>query len=307
MPSTALPWKSLAWNGVGLDVPADWNPMELESHSLRAAGDAGLFLELKWEQGLQETDARKRLDKMGLSIAADASPTDVPAQISAAANVLGGLGIQAKPFAWVSPAGQQATGLALHCPRTNTVALAQIVFPQGIPPSWGAAARLLAGIRFHASQGQVPWAAYGIQALVPGALRLSSFSFHPGHFRLRFADGSGRGATELILDRLGPADALLGATALHDYADKLYGGHGAQAGFFVPGPGPKAASGQAEPRPGLLARLKRHGAYRAIKGKVWLPGDNKILAVFMRGRHPQALEPFEALCAAYTLDGHTVG
>ncbi|MBU1001069.1 MAG: hypothetical protein KKE73_00935 [Proteobacteria bacterium] len=302
MSSNAPPWKALAWNGISLDVPADWDPVGLESHSLRAMGKGGLFLDLKWERYSPGVGGRGHLDGMGTNITSEAAQTDVPPQILAAAKTLEGSGIQAKPFAWDAPAGQQATGLVLHCPQAETTALAQIVFPDAFPPSWGAAARLLAGIRFHEAKGPVPWAVHGIRALVPGGLGLSSFSFHPGHFRLRFACGSRRGNTELILDRLGPADALLGTTALHDYADKLYGGSGAQAGFFVPGPGPKAASGQAQPRPGLLARLKRDGAYRAVKGKTWLPGGNIILAVYMRSRHLQALEPFEPICEAYALD-----
>ncbi|BBD08188.1 hypothetical protein [Desulfovibrio ferrophilus] len=302
MPNSAPPWKTLAWNGVSLDVPPDWDPVELEAHSLRATGTGGLFLELKWERGTRGFDARKRLDKVGGEIAAGATHAEVPLQITAAAEVLENTKIETKTFAWTASGKQQAAGLILHCPQAHTAALAQVVFPESMPPSWGAAARLLAGIRFHGTDGHVPWAAYGIKALVPGELRLSSYSFHPGHFRLRFAGRSRRGATELILDRLGPADVLLGNTALHTYTDKLYGGCGAEPGFFVPGPGPSAASGQAQPRPGLLARLKRNGAYRALKGKAWLPGDNKILAVYMRGRSPDTLDCFDSICEAYALD-----
>jgi len=299
MPNNAKPWKTIAWNGASLSVPSDWELSELETRALRVQGQAGLGVELDWKGS-----GRNASDE---PLPAPAPPSggvsiQTPMELAAAAKALEEAGLSANVTAWTGKDGRQTAELALRDAKAGLDARARIIFPHTVPPSWGAAARLLAGIRLHGADGPVPWAAHGLAATLPGELELTSFATHPGHFRMRLSQGRGRCATELVLDRLTPADELMGDTALNVFADRLYGNLGAEAGFFVSGPGPDAASGRAERRPSLLARLTCCGKLRALAGRAWLPGDKVILAACMRARNLEALDPFDAICAALATD-----
>lgn len=296
MPGNAPAWKTIAWNGLSLAVPPDWQLADLQSRSLSAAGQAGLRIELSWKHEADSTATGKALERAAARLGSGAAHKPSPGEILAAGEAQQQQGVEVSSLAWSTASGEQGALMSLAHTQNGLGGTAKLVFPAGIPPSWGAAARLLAGIRLHGTGGPVPWAVHGLEAEVPGGLSLSSFASHPGHFRLRLSSGQKRGGSELVLDRLEPAAELLDQTELPVFGDRLYANLGADSGFFAPEPGTEAASGRAELKPSLFARLTRAGAHRLQTGRVWRCGPQVILGAWMRGRDTEALDPFEGVC-----------
>ncbi len=301
-------WKPLAWNGVSVRVPTGWDPAELQAFALRASGDAGPVLELKWRRVQGRFDPQRhlaRLDKeLGSRGAVDRSPKALPRGFADAAQALAGRGLDALPYAWQAENGTRGAGALLHNPASSIAALAQFVFRDPADPAeTDTALAILDSYQDHGADPLVPWAAFGIRAQVPPHLELRSFSFTPGHFRLSFAGGKGPEAAELVLDRLGPADALLGSRSLAQYADLFYGTLGASPGLFDEDPDrPDQTSGALDTPPPLLARLLRRAPLPALRGRMWRAGIGAmLLGAFMRARTPRALAPFDPVCESYAL------
>ncbi len=326
------PRKTLAWNGVSLQVPRSWDSAEFQAFALSVAGRDGQGLDLRWARTKGSFDPQAHLARvaaaMGPGAVADPDPAALPPGWAGAGQALAAAGLAVLPFAWRAGDGA-GPGAVLHNPATGLAALARFTLPGPAPEQdMATALAVLDSLGDHPPGGPVPWAAFGVTAVVPGDLELRAFSFTPGHFRLTLA--APHTGCELVLDRLGPADALLGRRTLAQYADAFYGTLGAPEGFFseapasAPGlpeaapdapdaPPPGAAPARApEPdmvagsgfRPApLLARLLRRPWPGARRGRLWRAGIGAmLLGAFMRAPRERDLEAFEAICRDYALD-----
>ena len=205
------------------------------------------------------------------------------------------------------------------------------------------AALVLSGLRDHGADGRWPVALFDVRTEVPGSLELAAFHFRPGHFQLVFrADAAkrhGRTITELRLDRVAPADVVLGGGDAARWATKFFaelrpgvfeslavsaeaagnesGGSDAAVAGAVngerhapreAGEGP-SGGGPAFPEGGAIEaacrpprRLVPWLRERPGRLRVWSPaGSNRLLAVSTRGRRPVEPSVFEEVCAAYAL------
>lgn len=302
------PFKPLAWNGVSVRVPTGWDPAELQAYALRASGAEGPALELKWRRVTGRFDPGRHLAKLGRELgksgAVDTEPQALPRGWAEAGRTLAQRGLDAQPYAWHDGEGSRGAGAVLHNPDSGVAALAQFVFRDPADPAEAdTALAVLETYQDHGAQPLTPWAAFGIRAQVPASLELRGFSFTPGHFRLSFAGGKGPQAAELVLDRLGPADALLGSRTLAQYADAFYGALGARPGLFDEDPAsPDLTTAALDAPAPLLARLLARPTLTALRGRMWRAGIGAmLLGSFMRARSPRALEPFDTLCEAYAL------
>jgi len=301
-------WKPLAWNGVSVRVPMGWDPAELHAYALRASGDEGPALDLKWHRVGDRFAPEQRLDRLGKELGSgsivDVTPQALPRGWSQVAPTLAEHGLETLPYSWHTATGAHGAGAVIFNPGTGIAALARFEFrqPQASADA-DTALTILETYRDHGTEALVPWAAFGIRALVPGSLELRSFSFTPGHFRLSFAGGKAHSACELVLDRLGPADVLLGRKTLAQYADVFYGAMGTLPGFFDEAEdGPDMARGELMAPAPLMARLLGRSCFPARQGRMWRAGIGAILlGAFIRARRAKSLEPFAAICDAYTL------
>lgn len=323
------PRKTLAWNGVSLQVPRSWDSAEFQAFALSVASRDGLGLDLRWARTKGPFDLQAHLARaaaaMGPGAIADPAPEALPPGWAGAGQTLAAAGLAVLPFAWRTGDGG-GPGAVLHNPATGLAALARFTLPGPTPEQdMATALAVLDSLGDHPPGGPVPWAAFGVTAVVPGALELRAFSFTPGHFRLTLA--APHTGCDLVLDRLGPADALLGRRTLAQYADAFYGTLGAPEGFFneasatASGPGEAApdepppdttparapepdmvAGSGCQPAP-LLTRLLRRPWPGARRGRLWRAGIGAmLLGAFMRAPRERDLDAFEAICRDYTLD-----
>lgn len=202
---------SIAWNGISIRAPLEWEPSILERDFMRLEQDGRSVAELKWRRVRGRFSVRRhirRLDrKSGGAQIREFSPGP---DWEAAAEALRGSGFAVTLLEW-----DGAAGAVLHSPATGLAVLAQ--FPQTAE-----GASVLASLRCHWGGTTMPWRLYGVQARIPTDFLLDTFRFQPGRYCLEFRRPRRRVATEvkpgdfrrgpgtsLVLERYAPADVML--------------------------------------------------------------------------------------------------
>ncbi len=206
MPSRS-PWKPLAWNGIQLEVPADWDPARMGRRFLLLEDAEGPTLALRWAPIAGRFDAHKTLCKLTRAVGADAdaTPNDPPAIWRNALKSGQGPGPETYGFGW-----RDGAGVLLYWPDSDIAALAGF-YGNPPPPTAGP---VLAALRPVAGKPTRPFQLYDIHARVPADLNLDRFQFVPGAFELAFSGT----ATRLLLHRWGPASMLLDGDGLLSFA-----------------------------------------------------------------------------------------
>jgi hypothetical protein len=206
MPSQS-PWKLLAWNGIRLEVPADWDPARMGRRFLLLEDEEGPTMALRWEPISGRFDAHKTLHKLTRAVGTDAevAPNDAPTIWRNALKSGRGLGPETYGFGW-----RDGAGLLLFWPDLHIAALAGF-YGNPPPPTAGP---VLAALGPVAGKPTRPFQVYDIHARVPADLNLDRFQFVPGAFELAFSGT----ATRLLLHRWGPASMLLDDDGLLSFA-----------------------------------------------------------------------------------------
>ena len=217
MPPTPKTWKLLAWNGIRLSVPADWEVTSLASSYLLLDDSVSPVLELKWQQvkGRFSHEANLRRLARSSRVASKVSlqKKSVPESWRWALE-----GFEAQAFSWEGSA-IQGEGAVIYCPTCQTATLVQFYHTSGRIGSL-VSGQVLHSFRDHGEDGWIAWSLFGIRALVPQRFGLAHHSFHPGHYQLGFKCRRGR----LELNRWGPADVLLKQGGLQEWYTKRTGG-----------------------------------------------------------------------------------
>lgn len=208
--------ETFAWNGLSLSLPEAWVPGALGKDYVRLDDDDGPVLELRWRLGGPALPMPKRLARVGRAYRRAPGFTlepESPTSWAEALQALQARGVQTAAF--VSDSGPGAVLV-----RDDGHVLAQAYAREG--QRLDRAAEVLAGLRLDSADLR-PWAAYGMAARVPARFGLAAFSFRPGHFRLHFEHKK----TTLTLERLAPADVILGGRVFMAWAEGLDLGWGA--------------------------------------------------------------------------------
>jgi hypothetical protein len=289
----AAPAKHIAWNGVALSVPAEWQPARVGARDLLLESGRGPALEIKWRPVRGRFSHRRHIARLGRGLrktaAVEAWP--LPAPWAAALSAY-----EAAGFRWTA-AGGSAEGAVLYCPACRTATLIQFFSGR----AGGAAAEILASLRDHRPDGRREFALFDIRALVPERLSLCSQRFEAGRFRLDF---EARGLRVSLL-RWAPAAVLLRGRSLEEFARGQPGcgqlayrpvGDGRRSGIEG-GEGPGPAAG---PAGRLRAWLGRRPVRRA---RFWqVEAANRILGVLAEGPRQMDASEWEELCGGYAID-----
>ena len=294
----------LAWNGVGLRVPDEWEPAGLERDGLLLECDGRPACELKWNpvRGTFSFDRHmKKLSRghKGVGLL-PADPSDTPAAWAEATAALEQSGLRLKSFLWQTDA-DRGLGAVLHHPATGLAALVQ--FFVRCREDEDTAASVLASLRDHTGGQTIPWTLFGLTARVPADFRLETFSFRPGRYTVRYwrprsrrqdrmPAGKGPG-TRLAFDRFVPADVLLRHAALADWTREILNPP------LPPSGSADAVGWDGVARTSPLRRLLRRQQF--ARGQVLLTPHNAILAVTAEGADPMATGEFEAVVKSYGL------
>lgn len=291
--SCAAAEKPVAWCGLSLAVPEQWEPGLLDPGALRIDHRAGPALELKWTR-LASFDPARQIDKVARRFKTARfirkGEPGLPPDWKRAVKERADKRTEAEPFAWLEErTGERALGAALYFKPSRTAVLLQCFLSPG-DESCELPARVLATLADHGAAERTPWTVFGLHAEVPTRFRLASHSFRPGHFRITLAAEKrsllplGR-PCELTLERFGPASVLLGhergPEALAAWAETQY-----------PKPLPRQAielDGDPEGERVRLAGCKS-------RREIWTePGANKILALTMRRARRADLDQFDEI------------
>ena len=294
----------LAWNGVGLCAPDDWEPAGLERDGLLLECDGRPACELKWNTVRGSFSFDRHMKKLarghkGVDML-PADPADTPAAWAGATAALERSGLRLRSFLWQT-GEHRGLGAVLHHPATGLAALVQF-FVRSLDDE-ATAASVLASLRDHTGGRTIPWAMFGLTGRVPADFRLETFSFRPGRYTVqywrprsrrqdRMPAGKGPG-TRLTFDRFVPADVLLRHAALADWTRETL------KPPLAPSGSADAVAWEGAARTSPLRRLLRREQH--ARGRVYLTPHNAILAVTAEGADAMAADEFEAAVKSYGL------
>lgn len=293
-------WKTVAWNGLSLRVPPQWEVSSLATSYLQLDDEVGPVLELKWQQikGLFSFKTHlKKLSRLSTSTpGVDFQEIPLPHDWQQALR-----NFEVQSFAWQSTE-VSGKGAILYCSECQKAILLQFYQKQG-----GDDSRIQLGIlhsfRDHSEDGMVPWALFGLRALIPQRFVLVRHRFHPGHYQLEFQHQK----EHLHLNRWGLADLLLkGGDLLAWFNKKCRELNWCRAANMreYNYDGKPALQGQSQGS--IAAASSLWARMTSTKPHIWvrvwhLASRNQILGVAARGLKPLNEQMLEEVCSNYEM------
>ena len=207
-------WKTVAWNGIRVQVPSQWEVSSLAKTYLQLDDGVGPVLELKWQQVrgvFSHQDHLKKLARHSRSVAVlSFQQTSLPEEWRQALRHF-----QAKCFEWQG--GEvNGKGVVLYCPTSRHASLLQFYQRRDLGGSEVGLLGVLDSFRDQCGQDMVRWSLFGLNALMPKSFELVRYRFEPGHYQLEFKHRQER----VELKRWGPADLLLRESDLLHWFEK---------------------------------------------------------------------------------------
>ncbi len=215
MGSSRKQWRQIAWDGLTLEVPADWEPTVILRDYLLFESDSAPACEIKWRQGGASFAPDRILNRFRRTLGRDAAISgwalpDTWQQRCPSLTVSG--------FR-LTQAGRQNVGILIFCPACRRTTLLRFYDePERIAKT---ACHILASLADHSPEETQPWSIFDIRALLPTGTKPVSHEFLPGRFTLCF---NWKGTT-VTLYRFRPAAAILQKQGLAELGRSL-GGRG---------------------------------------------------------------------------------
>lgn len=213
-------WQTLAWNGISVALPADWEIARIGRQYLLLANPDGPCLELKWgtvKGRFSHRAQRRRLAaerRAGRPVSVE--ETVPPEQWRTALS-----GFQVSGFTWEDPA-VTGRGLILYCSKCRQATLVQFLCSKTAGTtdsvSHDIQNRLLQSFRDHWDTPRQLLAVYDIQAKIPNNFKLQRYRFNPGNFTISLA----RPSETLTLYRWGLASLLLRHKTLLQFGEEQF-------------------------------------------------------------------------------------
>ncbi len=286
-------WKELAWNGIRVATPPDWEPGRIGVRHLLIESEAGPAMEIKWGPVRGRFSHRshfKRLRKITAGRGGQARECPLPAEWRAALDRW-----EPSGFCWTA-GGTAATGAILYCPRSRTGGLVQFFHSLDDSGAVRLAAAVLDGLRFHGGTGPAPWAVFDIRAQLPGRFALVRHRFDPGRFVLGFSCGRCR----IDLYRWAPAAVLLKDRTLVQFAQAM---EGLRPLHFqaLEGAAPAVVEGHSPATASLMERFAAGFGLRSVcRARLWqVPERNRILGLRMEDRGEIDSDVWEMVSRTY--------
>ncbi|WP_457574101.1 hypothetical protein [Desulfolithobacter sp.] len=283
MARQTLPMRELAWNGIRLMIPPEWQPTVLRRDYLLLEALYQPTLALRWQKASRSFDAGQILKELHRSLARDGgyvTPWTVPNRWQDRLDRFDWYG-----FRWQG-SDQAGTGLLLHCRRCARVTILQF------HGEVAEAGQILDSFQDHPGDSGQMMAIFDIRALLPPGARLESQEFLAGQFRIRYRIDN----HQVELMRFRPADAILSRQSLAGFAGQL-------AGIQVEDRGEKCVVfWYREPTPiqRFVGRLRRQAAGHWLR--LWhLADHNVILGLQARSHRRLDHTLLQQLCRNFTI------
>ncbi len=274
-------WRRIGWDGILLQVPADWHPAAVYTDYLLFEEHYRPVFALKWQQIKGRFEAEGILKKLQKSLGqAELTPWQPPTGWRPHLKSFIHQG-----FHWQG-AGGKGTGLLLYCQESRRALLLQFYREdEGLLSIFE---RLLANLQARQQGEKLLWSVFDMAIELPREAQLTEHEFLPGSFRLLFSLPEGK----LTFYRFKPAAELLRKQSLSAFGCKI-----ADGAALEQEENPLQAQWQKNPGPGhhLLARLRGKPACSTVR--LWvLPEKNVIFGLKAQGNRPIAIHNFEVLC-----------
>lgn len=280
-------WKPVAWDGLSLAVPADWEPCCVGDGYLMFESGVAPVLEAKWwpHENSRSVDAGlKRLEK---SAGVDPVPVPDPWARSLRRLLDGGC---FRAFAWRRD-GACGHGVIFFDPRMQRVVVLQQHFRNGEDRNGtDPFPEILARLGSARENGRTRWAIYDMDAWIPSGFTRIGHQFSPGRFRLVFSCKR----DQISLLRMGPAATLLKRQSMADIAADQCRAPFADISV-------RDEDAVVEWRTVVSGRIRRvTGLPERIQvGRMWHAADaNRILAAWVDAG-PEAPDMLDAVCRRY--------
>jgi hypothetical protein len=224
-------WTRFGWQGLCVDVPADWElvgiPKEHDPDQgyLRLDDAAYPRLELKWRAHSQrQFDIQKSLNEylsgVRKSYRQDVGNLDIARDVTlipqTAKNAEFFADREVSFFSWRGRLN--ANGVIWRCHRCRRVIMSQVVGSRAEEAFKALSVRVLQSLQCHPTGRTNLWTAYGLGVDVPRSLRLDKLQLLNGYILFSFNDGSRR----LVVERYGLADQLLRGSSLESWFRRAY-------------------------------------------------------------------------------------
>jgi len=276
-------WGHMAWNGMAMQIPDTWRPVQIDARHLLLADSDRVVFEIKWSWISGRFVPEKRLGawrrQQRLRLEIQSHSPKWRASLKR---------FDATVFHW-RKAPQSGRGALLYCPVCGHATWLQFFDP--VSPAL--CLRLLASITDHTTEAMQRIAVFDIDARIPADFKLSSHRFDAGRFLLDFS----RRKQQLSLMRWSPATALLAGETLAKTAARL---------TSLPPVTPAYAPDCKHDN--LQWQQPLHGKRWAVlptAGQDWLrlwhvPSANRLLAVRLHSpQSPIDKNEFKAICNGY--------
>ncbi len=278
---------TLAFNGLQLPLPEGWDIISMDKRYLCIGPDMHPALELRWEPITGSFSMKKHMKRVrqsyghGGKVSFYTPPTNKDG--SNATIVF---------FQWEKEKARGEGGI-LFDSESNSALVFQCNAPFGMDNTL---AKEIFDVLHLQHTAKRRWRIYDIQAELPDWLKLDSYKFAPGLFKLNF---SGPSRLKIHLFRMGPASIILEKVSLADWASpyfsKLHPQHGIQLTANENGVVVLDLEGKTPLAERIVPWRRTYGLFLAKHEQT----TNRILALAASARRPLDIQPLKDIFARY--------
>ncbi len=207
----ASPFKTIAWNGISLEVPGAWDLGAMGLNHLLFGENREPRLEITWTEGPArgsfENQMKRFTSRVQKRLGITVSPLLVPFS-----PVKPDDPITVAGFSWKSASSWGRGGL-VRCKRCQRISMLRF-FDRCDPLSDSLVESIVGSYEDNCSRESCSWQLFGLNLSTPDGFRISRYSFRPGAFSMAFkAPGQG-----MTVYSWGPASFLLLTSGLAGFA-----------------------------------------------------------------------------------------
>jgi len=284
-------WQMLAWQGILLHVPSDWNPGTLEGDVrkgfLRIEDDETVCLEAKWQRCRAGESLRRAVDRHLKMLGAEAA--DNTAEVRVRRNT-GLVHLErAECESYECHGAVRETGLAVIGRDCRRIVLVRVLAAPGATTR-----RVLRSFRDCAAADTFDWSVYGLRFRMPASYTLHSEELSAGRLQLVLR-GGGRLARAL---RVSFAEQILRRQSLREWFKQNLEQH-YRRGHATPTETTWKGSDAVEAAPRRRGGLSAALAGRSVYCRAWHDTRaNAIYVAYWRGP-PKAEGEFDAFADSF--------
>ncbi len=227
MAKTDPQWTLFGWQGITLQVPADWNlgrvDGDYKSGYARLDDDQIVRAEVEWREGKKrQLPIEQLVDRYVAGLEKKAKKSDLPFAVTRRARFLKDKrwleGSEYELFVW--EADYRTYNLARCCPECGRIVLLRVL-TRLQEKAEDLVEGVIKSLDDHAHEGQVRWSLYGLHFQLPADFKLSSQELKSGHLQLSFA----KDRQVCRVHRVSLAHLLLKDTGMADWYEGFFRKH----------------------------------------------------------------------------------